>query len=73
MKLTRCLLRPKASQVLTAYLTQCKEPPWTSYFVMVRAYQIFLKSPNSLPGKCNFVVKRCEERSMGYGKFQLDT
>uniref|UniRef100_A0A1A9UJT6 Uncharacterized protein n=1 Tax=Glossina austeni TaxID=7395 RepID=A0A1A9UJT6_GLOAU len=64
MKLTRCLLRPKASQVLTAYLTQCNEPPWTSYFV---------KSPNSLPGESNFVVKRCEERSMGYGKLQLDT
>uniref|UniRef100_A0A1A9WY09 Uncharacterized protein n=1 Tax=Glossina brevipalpis TaxID=37001 RepID=A0A1A9WY09_9MUSC len=36
MKLTRWLLRPKASQVLTAYLTQCNEPPWTSYFVMLK-------------------------------------
>lgn len=25
--------RPKASEVLTAYLKQVKEPPWTSYFV----------------------------------------
>ena len=25
--------RPKASDVLTAYLKQKKEPPWTSYFV----------------------------------------
>lgn len=25
--------RPKASEVLTAYLTQVKQPPWTSYFV----------------------------------------
>ncbi|XP_047525591.1 uncharacterized protein C15orf61 isoform X1 [Pieris napi] len=25
--------RPRASEVLTAYLLQCKEPPWTSYFV----------------------------------------
>lgn len=25
--------RPKASEVLTAYLKQSKEPPWTSYFV----------------------------------------
>lgn len=27
--------RPTASEVLTAYLTQCNEPPWTSYFVKV--------------------------------------
>lgn len=27
--------KPTASEVLTAYLTQCKEPPWTSYFVKV--------------------------------------
>ncbi|CAH0391723.1 unnamed protein product [Bemisia tabaci] len=27
------LCRPKASTVLTCYLKQCKEPPWTSYFV----------------------------------------
>jgi hypothetical protein len=25
--------KPKVSEVLTAYLKQCKEPPWTSYFV----------------------------------------
>ncbi|XP_067630370.1 uncharacterized protein C15orf61 homolog [Eurosta solidaginis] len=33
MRLTTSLLKPKASQVLTAYLKQCNEPPWTSYFV----------------------------------------
>ncbi|CAD7084340.1 unnamed protein product [Hermetia illucens] len=33
MRLTRILLKPKASEVLTAYLKQCNEPPWTSYFV----------------------------------------
>lgn len=27
--------KPTSSEVLTAYLTQCKEPPWTSYFVKV--------------------------------------
>ena len=25
--------KPKASEVLTAYLKQCNEPPWTSYFI----------------------------------------
>ncbi|PNF36448.1 Uncharacterized protein C15orf61 [Cryptotermes secundus] len=25
--------RPTSSQVLTSYLKQCNEPPWTSYFV----------------------------------------
>ncbi|XP_037877401.1 uncharacterized protein C15orf61-like isoform X5 [Bombyx mori] len=25
--------KPTSSEVLTAYLTQCNEPPWTSYFV----------------------------------------
>ncbi|XP_017467626.1 PREDICTED: uncharacterized protein C15orf61 homolog isoform X2 [Rhagoletis zephyria] len=32
MRLTAILLKPKASEVLTAYLKQCSEPPWTSYF-----------------------------------------
>lgn len=26
-------LKPTSSEVLTNYLVQCKEPPWTSYFV----------------------------------------
>lgn len=25
--------RPKGSEVLSAYIKQCKEPPWTSYFI----------------------------------------
>lgn len=29
------LMKPKASEVLTCYISQCKEPPWTSYFVKV--------------------------------------
>ncbi|XP_053954064.1 uncharacterized protein C15orf61 homolog [Anastrepha obliqua] len=33
MRFTAILLKPKASEVLTAYLKQCNEPPWTSYFV----------------------------------------
>ncbi|XP_055851029.1 uncharacterized protein C15orf61 homolog [Episyrphus balteatus] len=36
MKLTSILLKPKASEVLTAYLKQCNEPPWTSYFVKLK-------------------------------------
>lgn len=27
--------KPTSSEVLTAYLMQCNEPPWTSYFVKV--------------------------------------
>lgn len=26
---------PRVSAVLTAYLKQCNEPPWTSYFIRV--------------------------------------
>lgn len=26
-------MKPAASEVLTCYLKQCSEPPWTSYFV----------------------------------------
>ncbi|CAD6994471.1 uncharacterized protein C15orf61 homolog [Ceratitis capitata] len=33
MRVTANLFKPKASEVLTAYLKQCNEPPWTSYFV----------------------------------------
>lgn len=29
------LIKPKASDVLTTYLKQCNEPPWTSYFIKV--------------------------------------
>lgn len=28
--------KPTASEVLTCYLRQCNEPPWTSYFVKVK-------------------------------------
>ncbi|XP_075162743.1 uncharacterized protein C15orf61 homolog [Haematobia irritans] len=36
MQLSRILFKPKASQVLTAYLKQCNEPPWTSYFIKLK-------------------------------------
>ncbi|XP_005180742.1 uncharacterized protein C15orf61 homolog [Musca domestica] len=36
MQLSRILLKPRASEVLTAYLKQCNEPPWTSYFVKLK-------------------------------------
>ncbi|XP_031618837.1 uncharacterized protein C15orf61 homolog [Contarinia nasturtii] len=29
-------MRPKVSAVLTQYLKQCNEPPWTSYFIRYR-------------------------------------
>ncbi|XP_018784670.1 PREDICTED: uncharacterized protein C15orf61 homolog isoform X1 [Bactrocera latifrons] len=36
MRLSANLMKPKASEILTAYLKQCNEPPWTSYFVKFR-------------------------------------
>ncbi|XP_061387703.1 uncharacterized protein C15orf61 homolog [Musca vetustissima] len=36
MQLSRILFKPRASEVLTAYLKQCNEPPWTSYFVKLK-------------------------------------
>lgn len=36
MKISGILFRPKASEVLTAYLKQCNEPPWTSFFVKLK-------------------------------------
>lgn len=38
MKLTKILYnlrKSKSSEVLTAYLKQCDQPPWTSYFIKV--------------------------------------
>lgn len=38
MKLSRILFnlrKSKSSEVLTAYLKQCDQPPWTSYFIKV--------------------------------------
>uniref|UniRef100_A0A0K8TLP7 Uncharacterized protein n=1 Tax=Tabanus bromius TaxID=304241 RepID=A0A0K8TLP7_TABBR len=36
MTILRALVKPKASEVLTAYLKQTGEPPWTSYFVKLK-------------------------------------
>lgn len=32
-------LKPLASEVLTCYLKQCNEPPWTSYFIKYNSIQ----------------------------------
>lgn len=37
--------KPTSSEVLTAYLTQCNEPPWTSYFVKVSQPSSFTNLP----------------------------
>lgn len=34
-------LKPLASEVLTCYLKQCNEPPWTSYFIKVGLTNLF--------------------------------
>lgn len=31
--------KPRASEVLTCYLLQCHEPPWTSYFIKYKSVQ----------------------------------
>lgn len=33
--LAKKVAKPKGSEVLTSYLLQMSEPPWTSYFVKV--------------------------------------
>ncbi|KRT82706.1 hypothetical protein AMK59_3501 [Oryctes borbonicus] len=32
-KASQQLTKPKSSEVLTCYIQQCNEPPWTSYFI----------------------------------------
>lgn len=41
---TKQKMRPKVSAVLTQYLKQCNEPPWTSYFI--RVLNLFIVSIN---------------------------
>ncbi|CAB3239003.1 unnamed protein product [Arctia plantaginis] len=52
--------RPTASEVLTAYLTQCNEPPWTSYFVKTSVVndQFGMSNFNWKVGKSNYQILR---------------
>ncbi|CAK1545865.1 unnamed protein product [Leptosia nina] len=53
--------RPAASDVLTAYLLQCSEPPWTSYFVKyssVKDDQFGMSNFNWKVGKSNYQILR---------------
>ncbi|XP_060801950.1 uncharacterized protein C15orf61 isoform X2 [Amyelois transitella] len=53
--------RPTASEVLTAYLLQCNEPPWTSYFVKyssVKDDQFGMSNFNWKVGNSNYQILR---------------
>ncbi|XP_063360546.1 uncharacterized protein C15orf61 isoform X1 [Cydia amplana] len=53
--------KPGASEVLTAYLMQCNEPPWTSYFVKyssVKDDQFGMSNFNWRVGKSNYQILR---------------
>lgn len=53
--------KPLASEVLTCYLLQCNEPPWTSYFVKydsVQDNQWGLSHFNWVAGNSNYHILR---------------
>ncbi|KOB64458.1 Uncharacterized protein OBRU01_24243 [Operophtera brumata] len=50
--------KPTSSEVLTAYLMQCNEPPWTSYFVKyssVKDDQFGKNTMSAVRAGCNTV------------------
>lgn len=54
-------LKPTSSEVLTSYLAQCREPPWTSYFVKyssVKDDQFGMSNFNWKVGKSNYQILR---------------
>lgn len=69
MQLTRVLLKPKASQVLTAYLKQCNEPPWTSYFVKVKQFNSSNSSIYKQIKFLDFQLKDVENDQWGRSHF----
>ncbi|KAM3967279.1 uncharacterized protein C15orf61-like isoform 1-T1 [Aphomia sociella] len=53
--------KPTSSEVLTAYLMQCNEPPWTSYFVKYRSIkddQFGMSNFNWKVGSSNYQILR---------------
>ncbi|XP_050343605.1 uncharacterized protein C15orf61 isoform X1 [Nymphalis io] len=53
--------RPSSSEVLTSYLSQCKEPPWTSYFVKYSSVsddQFGMSNFNWKVGNSNYQILR---------------
>lgn len=53
--------KPSSSEVLTAYLLQCNEPPWTSYFVKyssVKDDQFGMSNFNWKVGNYNYQILR---------------
>ncbi|RVE42876.1 hypothetical protein evm_012494 [Chilo suppressalis] len=53
--------RPTSSDVLTSYLAQCNEPPWTSYFVKyssVKDDQFGMSNFNWNVGSSNYQILR---------------
>lgn len=55
------IVKPTSSEVLTCYITQCKEPPWTSYFIKysdIKDNQWGMSHFNWKVGKSNYHILR---------------